>query len=187
MVLVWTFPLLHSVTCYWWWNRGRIHWYTAVLFHANIKVDGNLLSKEIETSASVSKKEHIPWSHCVLLQHDPMLHLKLAADASAYGVGEVISNVVHNGEERLITFASQPSEYTVDWRLSECVRTKVCPQLCKSEAEALIRVKSMHGHCTCPLPRCRSNSNSATKLLRNLLTAFFTPQTLATSSALGSH
>ena len=36
------------------------------------------------------------------------------------------------------------------------------------------------------LDMIKSNSNSATKLLRNLLTAFFTPQTLATSSALGS-
>jgi hypothetical protein len=32
----------------------------------------------------------------------------------------------------------------------------------------------------------KSNSNSATKLLRNLLVAFFTPQTLASSSVLGS-
>ena len=32
----------------------------------------------------------------------------------------------------------------------------------------------------------KSNSNSATKLLRNLLMVFFTPQTLASSSALGS-
>ena len=49
----------------------------------------------------------------VLAHYDPTLPLKLAADASAYGVGAVISHVMPNGEERPIAFASrtlQPSE-----------------------------------------------------------------------------
>ena len=51
---------------------------------------------------------------CTVLGHyNPDLPLRLAADASAYGIGAVISHVMPNGEERPIAFASrtlQPSE-----------------------------------------------------------------------------
>ena len=48
-------------------------------------------------------------------------------------------------------------------------------------------VEIVAGYVSCKqLDMIKSNSNSATKLLRNLLTAFFTLQTLATLSALGS-
>ena len=42
----------------------------------------------------------------VLMHYDPTLPIKLAADASAYGVGEVISHKMPDGTERLIAFAS---------------------------------------------------------------------------------
>ena len=43
----------------------------------------------------------------VLAHYDPSLPLKLAADASAYGVGAVISHTYDNGIECPITFASR--------------------------------------------------------------------------------
>ena len=43
----------------------------------------------------------------VLVHYDTNLPLKLACDASAYGVGAVISHVFPNGEERPITYASR--------------------------------------------------------------------------------
>ena len=49
----------------------------------------------------------------VLVYYDTALPLTLTADASAYGVGAVISNVMANGEEQPLAFASQslqPSE-----------------------------------------------------------------------------
>ena len=49
----------------------------------------------------------------VLAHYNPDLPLRLAADASAYGIGAVISHVMPNGEERPIAFASrilQPSK-----------------------------------------------------------------------------
>lgn len=43
----------------------------------------------------------------VLVQYNPDLPLRLATDASPYGVGAVISHVFPNGEEKPITFASR--------------------------------------------------------------------------------
>ena len=48
-----------------------------------------------------------------LVHYNPSLPLKLAGDASAYGVGAVISHVMEDGSERAIAFASRtlsPSE-----------------------------------------------------------------------------
>ena len=43
----------------------------------------------------------------VLVHYDPKLPLRLAGDASAYGVGAVISHILPNGLEHPIAFASQ--------------------------------------------------------------------------------
>ena len=43
----------------------------------------------------------------VLVHNDPSLPMKMAADASAYGVGAVISHVLPDGTERPIAFASR--------------------------------------------------------------------------------
>ena len=43
----------------------------------------------------------------VLVHYNPALPLRLAADASAYGVGAVISHIMPSGEERLVAFASR--------------------------------------------------------------------------------
>jgi len=46
-------------------------------------------------------------SASILAHYDPKLPLRLAADASAYGIGAVISHVCEDGTERPIAFASQ--------------------------------------------------------------------------------
>ncbi len=61
-------------------------------------------SKECEKSFKLAKEKLI--STEVLAHYDPSLEVKLAADASAYGVGVVLSHVLHDGTERPIAFAS---------------------------------------------------------------------------------
>jgi len=45
-------------------------------------------------------------SACVLTHYNPTLQITLAADASAYGVGAVISHIFSDGSERPIAFAT---------------------------------------------------------------------------------
>ena len=57
-------------------------------------------------------KDTLTSSH-LLVHYDPALPLKMAADASAYGMGAVISHVMPDGAERPIAYASKtlsPSE-----------------------------------------------------------------------------
>ena len=51
-------------------------------------------------------KTCIAWDQ-VLTHYDPAMPLKLACDASAYGLGVVLSHVLPSGEEKPIAFASR--------------------------------------------------------------------------------
>ena len=58
------------------------------------------------TQAVKTAKQLLTTSN-LLIHYDPSLPLKLATDASQYGLGAVISHVLPTGEERLIAFASR--------------------------------------------------------------------------------
>ena len=78
---------LNNLLCQWKWSQE-----CAEVFH---------LAKEKIVSPNV------------LVHYDPSLPIRLAGDASAYGVGAVISHVMKDGQERPIAFASRtllPSE-----------------------------------------------------------------------------
>ena len=72
-----------------------------------------LLHKDIKWRWSAAaekafkKDEELLTSASVLGHYDPKLPLPLAADASAYGIGAVISHVCEDGTERPIAFASR--------------------------------------------------------------------------------
>ena len=62
-------------------------------------------SQECE-AAFQNAKEMLVTSN-VLAHYDPTQPIRLAADASAYGIGVVISHVLPSGEEKPVAFASQ--------------------------------------------------------------------------------
>ena len=62
-------------------------------------------SKECEQAFNEAKDKLT--SAAVLFDYDPKLPLRLAGDASAYGVGAVISHVFPDGSERPVAFASK--------------------------------------------------------------------------------
>ena len=43
----------------------------------------------------------------ILVHYDPSLPLRLAGDASQYGIGAVISQIGHSGEEQPVAYASR--------------------------------------------------------------------------------
>lgn len=61
-------------------------------------------SEECSKSFNLAKEKLM--SNDVLVHYDPSLSLKLAGDASVYGVGAVLSHVMQDGTERPIAFAS---------------------------------------------------------------------------------
>ena len=66
-----------------------------------------------ECSQAVKEAKQLLSSAPVLAHYDPALPIKMAGDASAYGIGAVISHVYSDGSERPISFASRtlsPSE-----------------------------------------------------------------------------
>ena len=88
-------------------------------------------SEECEAALKQAKEKLV--SSKVLVHYDPKLPLKVAADASAYGVGAVLSHVI-DGSERPIAFASRTLTS------SECNYAQV-----EKEALALIfAVKKFH-------------------------------------------
>ena len=81
--------------------------------------DGDLLRKDQkwdwtkECSQTMDSAKQLLTTSNLLMHYDPSLPLKLAADASQYGLGAVISHILPNGEERPIAFTSRslsPSE-----------------------------------------------------------------------------
>lgn len=62
-------------------------------------------TEECEKAFQGTKKQLM--SSQVLVHYDPKKKLVLACDASAYGIGAVISHVMDNGDERPIAFASR--------------------------------------------------------------------------------
>ena len=66
-----------------------------------------------ECSQAMDSAKQLLTASNLLTHYDPSLPLKLAVDASQYGLGAVISHVLPNGEERPIAFTSRslsPSE-----------------------------------------------------------------------------
>jgi hypothetical protein len=60
-----------------------------------------------ECSEAFQEAKRALSSACVLVHCDPSLPITLAGDASAYGIGAVISHVLHDGSEKPIAFASR--------------------------------------------------------------------------------
>ena len=66
-----------------------------------------------ECSQATDSAKQLPTVSNLLSHYDPSQLLKLAANASQYGLGAVISHIFPNGEERPIAFTSRwwsPSE-----------------------------------------------------------------------------
>ena len=71
------------------------------LLHRNAKW---VWSKECSENFNLAKEKLV--STEVLAHYDPTLELRFTADASAYGVGAVLSHVMSDGTEQPIAFAS---------------------------------------------------------------------------------
>ena len=100
---------------------GLVHYYGKFMPNlATLLNPLNLLLKDgaewvwtEECSQAVKEAKQLLSSAPVLAHYDPALPIKMAGDASAYGIGAVISHVYSDGSERPISFASRtlsPSE-----------------------------------------------------------------------------
>ena len=59
-----------------------------------------------ECSQAVDSAKQLLTTSSVLTHYDPSVPLRLAADASQYGLGAVISHILPNGDEKPVAFAS---------------------------------------------------------------------------------
>ena len=100
---------------------GLVHYYGKFIANLSTLLKPlNLLLKDgsewlwtEECSRDFKEAKQFLTSAPVLAHYDPALPIKLAGDASAYGIGAVISHVYADGSERPISFASRtlsPSE-----------------------------------------------------------------------------
>ena len=100
---------------------GLVHYYGKFMPNlATVLNPLNLLLKDgaewvwtEECSRAFKEAKQLLTSAPVLAHYDPALPIKMAGDASAYGIGAVISHVYSDGSERPILFASRmlsPSE-----------------------------------------------------------------------------
>ena len=60
-----------------------------------------------ECQSAFQKAKDVLTSSSVLAHYDPDLPIRLAADASAYGIGAVLSHVLPTGEEKPVAFVSR--------------------------------------------------------------------------------
>ena len=94
---------------------GLINYYSKFICNAATILGplNALLRKEADWSwtqecqRSFDKAKATLVSSDVLMHYDPSLPIKMAGDASAYGVGAVISHVLPDGSERPVAFASR--------------------------------------------------------------------------------
>jgi len=70
-----------------------------------LTIASSLLGNRCIPAFESAKKELV--SSKLLVHYDPELPTKMAADASAYGVGAVISHVYPDGHEKPVAFASR--------------------------------------------------------------------------------
>ena len=94
---------------------GLIHYYhkflpsLATLLHPlnDLLKTGSKWKWSKECSDAFEKAKKLLVSAPVLAHFDPSLPIKLAGDASSYGIGAAISHVFPNGQEHPIAFASR--------------------------------------------------------------------------------
>ena len=60
-----------------------------------------------ECQSAFQRAKDLLTSSSVLAHYDPNLPIRLAADASAYGIGAVLSHVLLTGEEKPVAFVSR--------------------------------------------------------------------------------
>ena len=94
---------------------GLVHYYGKFLQNLSTLLHplNNLLKQGVkwcwskECDEAFTKAKHCLASAPVLAHYNPNLPIRLAADASAYGIGAVMSHVFPDGTERPVAFASR--------------------------------------------------------------------------------